>query len=215
MKITVLIALIIFAQVCGSEEIDFLSQIKDSSETSKALGLQKLSKEEQASLNSLLNRAYQLGAGNQLKNISPGPSNPVYVSKIDKDEGDILKLDNGSVVEITGGYVGYIGYRKDAVLYKVRKSWKIWIEGKKSYNCDIIKAPSKKSSGTGEVISVYEIKGDGKILMALGGAIFEVGDLHTIETSLWIGPLDALLINGTQMLNLGDGGGGIDVTKIR
>ncbi|MEP2777163.1 MAG: hypothetical protein ABJQ29_15090 [Luteolibacter sp.] len=227
MKTIILTALIFVAHACGAEEIDFLTIIKNSPETSKALGIEKLNMDEQATLNALLNRAYQLGAehqtqeGNQVpgKPVQPGaaraPAAPVYITKIDEDKGDVLKLANGGIVEITRGYLGYTGYRKDAVLYKDGRIWKIWIEGKKVFSCDILKAPENRPSASGESVSISEVKGNGKILSTLGGSFYEVGDLHTIETALWLGPFEALLIDGTRLLNLEAGGEIIDVTKVR
>ena len=229
MRALILSTLALLAQVCCAEEIDFLSIIKNSPETSQAVGIQKLTKEEQATLNSLLNRAYQLGAERQARPNNQGqqPARPVqpgaqqavglavYITKIDEDKGDVLKLANGAVVEITRGFLGFVGFRKDAVLYKEGRGWKIWVEGKKSFNCDVLKAPDNRPSGVGEIVSISEVKGDGKILTTLAGPLFEVGDLNTIETSLWLGPFDALLIDGSRLLNLDDGGEIIEVTKIR
>lgn len=196
MKTIILTALILAAHICGAEEIDFLTIIKNSPETSKTLGLLKLNNDEQATLNSLLNRAYQLGAEHQAqpnnqvpaKPVQPGAgravASPVFITKIDEDKDDVLKLANGAVVEITRGFLGFVGFRKDAVLYKEGRGWKIWIEGKKAFSCDVLKAPDNRPSGAGESVSISEVKGDGKILTTLGGSLYEVGDLHTIETAL-------------------------------
>ena len=51
-------------------------------------------------------------------------------------------------------------------------------------------------------------------LMTLG-SMYKVDDLYTIETSLWLGNSDALLIDGTRLLNLDEGGEIIDVTKLK
>lgn len=227
MKTIILTALFIGAHVCGAQEIDFLTIIKSSPETSKALGIQKLNKDEQATLNSLLNRTYQMGAEHQAQGKNQVPAKPVapgaarasassvYITKIDEDKDDVLKLANGGIVEITRGFLGFVGFRKVAVLYKEGRGWKIWIEGKKAFNCDILRTPDNRPSGSGESVSISEVKGNGKILTTLDGSLYEVGDLHTIETGLWLGPFEALLIDGTRLLNLDAGGAIIDVTKIR
>ena len=36
----------------------------------------------------------------------------VYKTKITEEKSDILKLENGGIVEVKFGYVGYIGYNK-------------------------------------------------------------------------------------------------------
>lgn len=66
----------------------------------------------------------------------------VCQTKIDEDNGDILKLENDAIVEISYGYLGYVGYRKDALLFKDGGQWKLWIEGKKVYKVDLLRSPS-------------------------------------------------------------------------
>ena len=63
------------------------------------------------------------------------------LTKIDEDKDDILKLENGAIVEITRGYLGYVGYRKNALLFKESSRWKIWIEGKKVFPVDLYREP--------------------------------------------------------------------------
>ncbi len=63
------------------------------------------------------------------------------LTKIDEDKDDILKLENGAIVEVTRGYLGYVGYRKDALLFKEGSRWKIWIEGKKVFPVDLYREP--------------------------------------------------------------------------
>jgi hypothetical protein len=67
---------------------------------------------------------------------------PLYKTRISEEKGDILKLDNGGVVEITFGFVGFVGFNKKALLFKEGMNWKIWIEGKKTFPVEILKAPT-------------------------------------------------------------------------
>lgn len=143
------------------------------------------------------------------------PGQPVYISKIEESKDNTLKLSNGAVIETTRGFLGFLGFRKDAVLYKEGKIWSVWIVGKGSYTCNILKAPENRPSGQAEVISISEVKGKGKLLAALDGSLFEVGDLSVITTSLWLGPFEALLIDGDQLLNLDEGDEIIDVQKLK
>ena len=219
--------LILISQLHGADEIDFVSIIKKSPATTGELGLEKLNKNEQAALNVLLNRAYQMGAekqdaANGLGLVKPvrvsgfrGSSSPVYITKIDEENDDILKLENGAIVEITSGFLGFVGFRKDAVLYNLGRGWKIWIKGKKAYSCDILKAPNSRPSGIGESLSIWEVKGSGKILTTLDGSLYEVSDLNAFDTSLWFGSFEALLIDGTKLLNLDSSEEIVEVTKIK
>ena len=68
------------------------------------------------------------------------------LTKIDEDIGDILKLENGAIVEITQGYLGYVGYRKNALLFKKNSRWEIWIEGKKVFPVDLHRKPQRCST---------------------------------------------------------------------
>jgi len=221
-----LVGILALAHTCLAEEADFVSLIKRSPDLSKAVGLQKLTDSEQAALNGLLNRAYQMGAEGSLGSAGSPPTRPaprmrprsagmpVYTTKIDEDSGDILKLSNGAIVEISMGYLGYVGFRKDAVLYREGLSWKIWIEGKKSFRCEVIKEPDVSPSGSGELVSISEVRGSGKILSTVGGSLYEVDDMGAIHTSMWLGPFEALLIDGSRLMNLDEGGEMVDVTKL-
>ncbi len=87
-------------------------------------------------------------------------STQVYKTVIDEDKGsDIYKLENGGIVEVTMGYVGYIGYRKKALLFPDGGRWKLWIEGKKSFPVDVLKAPTAAPTyvmGVGDVLDLLE-----------------------------------------------------------
>jgi hypothetical protein len=84
----------------------------------------------------------------------------VYKTVIEDDKGsDIYKLENGGIVEVTTGYVGYVGYRKKALLFPDGGRWKLWIEGKKSYPVEILKAPTAAPvyvTGIGDVLDLLE-----------------------------------------------------------
>lgn len=84
----------------------------------------------------------------------------VYKTVIEDDKGsDIFKLENGGIVEVKMGYVGYVGYRKKVLLFPDGGRWKLWIEGKKSYPVEILKAPSSTPiyvMGIGDVLDLLE-----------------------------------------------------------
>ncbi len=122
-----------------------------------------------------------------------------FQTKIESDSGDVIKLENGAIVEVSS-YFGYLGYRKNAVLFGSGQTCKIWIAGKKSFKCELIEVPEGSGKPAKEV-HISAVKGDGAILMMLDGSIFEVDSIDTIHTSLWLGVSDGLLINGTTLLN--------------
>lgn len=136
-----------------------------------------------------------------------------FVSKVDNDDNDVITLQNGAIVEVSLGYVGYIGWNKAAILFNKGSQWMIWIEGKKAYRCDILKEPSGRRTSA-EMIHISEVVGGGSILKLLSGGLLEVDSLNTIDTSLWLGVSDALLINGSSLVNL-DEGELIEVTRLK
>jgi len=136
-----------------------------------------------------------------------------FKTKIDEDNNDILTLSNGSIVEIDYGYLGYLGYRKDCIVYKSGSRWKIWIEGKKSFSCTILKEPSYTSKISIEEVYISEVSDNGEFIFLDDGSVYEVS-YESYETSLWLGHSSALLINGYQIINL-DEGSMIDVVKIK
>lgn len=62
-----------------------------------------------------------------------------YEVQIDKKTDDIFKLVDGSILEKTGyGYVGYVGYHEESILYKDGEQWKLCVNGS-SYKVDVLK----------------------------------------------------------------------------
>ena len=230
-----LILLILVSPVYSQEKsFDFIAEILQNQKLSEDIGLNKLSDAERIKLNKLLNNVYLYGVEIGKKKLTGATNTPKsdksmsnenmqkahysnigYKTKIDNDDGDVLKLDNGAMVEISFGYLGYVGYRKNAVLYKIGQQWKIWIEGKKLYRCDLLKSPSYGSSCSVEELTINEVKGDGTVLIMSNGSMYEVDSLYTINTSLWLGFNDALLLDGSELINLDEGDEIIEVTKIR
>lgn len=137
-----------------------------------------------------------------------------FKSKIDEDNDDILKLDNGAIIEVTFGFLGFLGFRKDCIVFKSSYGWKIWIEGKKVFPCDILKEPDYFTSLDIEEVTISEISDDGEIIFLADGSVYEVS-YQSYETTLWLGYSSALLINGYQIINLDEGGGIIDVLRIK
>ncbi len=110
--------------------------------------------------------------------------------------------------------LGYVGYRKTVVLFNVGGSWKVWIEGKKAYKCEVLRMPDWRRPSSAEMVMISEVKGDGAILVMADGSIYEVDSFYTIDTSLWLGISDALIINGYELINLDEGDDIIEVTKL-
>lgn len=133
------------------------------------------------------------------KKASMSDGTVAYQTKVDSDSGDIIKLENGAIIEVSS-YFGYLGYRKSAVLYGSGHRCNIWIAGKKSYKCEFLKLPEGRGEPA-KTVHISEVKGNGTILMMLDGSIYEVDSIDEIYTSLWLGISDAILISGTTLIN--------------
>lgn len=213
----------------GAQEsgVDFLSRIESNPEVAKQIGLAKLSIDEKAALNELLNLVYQYGYV-AAADISAEPEQDsdkgngvlaqdaqAYVTKVDSEDGDIFRLENGAIVEVSVGYVGYVGYRKDAILFNVGAGWRLWIEGKKVFRCEVLRSPSAGRSRHAKVVYISEVKGDGSLLVLGDGTLLEVDPLDTITTSLWLGLSEALVLDDGELVNLDEGDEIISVARIR
>jgi len=139
-------------------------------------------------------------------------SETAYKGKVESDNGDILTLRNGGVVEVTSGYVGYIGYSKDAILFRSGTSWRIWIEGKRAFRCDVLKLPSGGATVVKEV-TISRVAGNGAILFMTNGSVYEVDSSYTSETNSWSGST-ALILADSEIINF-DSGELVTVTKLR
>lgn len=138
-----------------------------------------------------------------------------FLTKIDSDNDEILKLANGAVVEVTSGYLGYVGYRKKVLVYRSSGTCKIWVEGKRVFRCDVLREPEHGRLVVVEELSISAVGADGKILTADDGRVFQVSSLFTYVTSIWLAPFDAVLVDGLQLVNLDGSDEPIEVTSLR
>jgi hypothetical protein len=211
--------------------MDFIAIIRSSADSGRSIGLQKLTTAERDALNELLNRVYAIGAGrtpgssgsgssSAAPNASPGatPRRPAtataFKTKIDKDAGDVLTLENGAVVEVTAGYLGYVGYRKDAVLITSGSTCRVWVEGKRTYRCAVLKAPYRRGDAAMEAV-IANVSSDGGIVKLTDGSVFEVSSLNTLTTTLWLAGATVLILDDGEMVNLDTGDELITVTRLR
>jgi len=77
-----------------------------------------------------------------------------------------------------------------------------------------LKNPETRPSSA-ELVVISQVKGDGALLLMADGSIFEVSSLNRIDTSLWLGGSEALLIDGSRLVNLSESGGIIDVVRVK
>lgn len=215
---------------------NLIAALERDTSMSAALGLSKLSETEKATWNIVLNHYFQEGvkAGRQQSLLRPSGatgflpgagtgsatgyttgSGYAYKSKIETDDNGVLVLANGAVVEVTVGYVGYVGYRKDCVLFRDGSQWMIWIEGKRAFKCDVLKPPSYGARIPSRVVYMIDVKGEGSILEMDDGSLYEVDVLGRLHTSLWLGMVEVLILNESELIKLDDGDEIVNITRIR
>lgn len=143
------------------------------------------------------------------------PSSNGFLTRVESGNEEILKLENGAVVEVTSGYLGYLGYRKKALVYKMNGRCRLWIEDKKLFQCDLLREPIYGGKVTVEELSISTVAGDGEILKADDGRVFEVNSLFTLDTALWLAPFEAVLVDGSELVNLDEGDEPVEVGRLK
>ena len=136
----------------------------------------------------------------------------VWESKIDRESGEVIMLDNGGVVKVTFGFIGFIGFRKDAVLFKSGSSWRIWIEGKRVFPCDLLKRPTENPT-VADQLTIDSVGSSGEIIVTTNGAVFRVGSGQS-AASLWRSGASVLLLGGSRILNP-DAAEVVEVSRLR
>ena len=148
------------------------------------------------------------------RNPTPAIGIEALITTIRSRHDDIFKLDKGGIALKTGyGYVGYIGYQENCVLIRDGAQWQLWIEDQGLFRCDLLKAPSNLGwSDSAERVYITDVLGAGAILKMLDGSLFQCDD--TVDTYLWLGSSDALLINGSKLINLDEPSSIVDVERV-
>ncbi len=95
-----------------------------------------------------------------------------YWTKVESIDNDIVKLANGAIVEISYGYVGYVGYGKKAFLHS--SGTRLWIEGKKDFAVSVLKAPSFGAAKTFERKTISKAADDGSAFVFYDGTSYVV-----------------------------------------
>lgn len=184
---------------------------------------------QRAALNRLLNSVYQLGtkrARDGLAAASPGaPSSGLgpaagvtaraYETRVDSDDGDVLTLENGGIVEIMAGYPGYLGYRKREVLLTGASGCRIAISGKRTFRCAVLRNPNYGRARSAEIVGLSRVRADGAILELVDGRMLEVDVLGKYSSSLWLPGSNLVILDGIEAINLDDVGDPIMITRIR
>ena len=204
-----------------ADDLDLLSVFTRQPGMAERLGLAKLTDEEKAAWNEVLNVLLQAANGTvgtallPPASLSPvaGAAFGVFEGTVDETDGNVVQLSNGAIAEVTG-YLGFVGYGSDAMLVRDGRGWRLWIEGKQTYSVRLLREPAAWSGRAGELVNISEVLGNGAILRLLDGRILEVGSIDQVYTGIWPGFSEAILIGGYELFNL-DRGQKVRITAIR
>ncbi len=205
-----------------ADDLDLLGVFTRQPGMAERLGLAKLTDEEKAAWNEVLNVLLQAAnrtAGTALSpqaSLSPsalGAAFGVFEGTVDETDGNVVQLSNGAIAEVTG-YLGFVGYGSDAMLVRDGRGWRLWIEGKQTYSVRLLREPAAWSGRAGELVNISEVLGNGAILRLLDGRILEVSPIDQVYTGIWPGFSEAILIGGYELFNL-DRGQKVRITAIR
>lgn len=143
-------------------------------------------------------------------------TNNVHVTTIADRRGDTFELSNGAVFEKTSyGYVAYIGFQPDALLFSRRGEARLWIEDHGVMGGDLIRAPRTRANAEGSLVDVMQVRGNGEFLQLLAGSLLEVDPVDVVTTMVWIGPFEAILLSDGRLFNLDEGSDVIRIVAVR
>jgi hypothetical protein len=208
--------------------VDFVAILLKDTSVAAGLGVPQMIPSQRVALNRLLNTILRLSPGQLATTPEPKASSPaprgrptlparaarLYESRIDTDNDEILSLENGAVVEILGGYLGYLGYRTHVVLLLEGSSCRVATAGKRAYRCSLLRAPTR-SARSAEITFLSEVRASGAVLVLADGRILEVDSLGRIYTTLWLPASEVILIDGVQAMNLDNPEELVTITRIR
>ncbi len=220
-------SLLFFPHLAGAQA-DHISELAKANDGGASLGIQKLTPSERAEWNRLLDRIYSAGV-DSTKSPASTPSAPAnkapaiplappgasaWITRAEVNGEDIVKLRNGAIFEISSGYVG--SGTRDAILIKEGSRWSLWIEGKREFRGQLLKAPDGPPTATLRRSSIQSVTSDGSVIKLIDGTIWEVGFVDRINTGLWLSFGDVLVLNNMSLVNLDQGSDGmIDVRRLK
>ena len=133
--------------------------------------------------------------------ISDRDNSIAFKSEIEHDMDEIVKLENGSIIELESGSTLYSPIYNNCILYKDKSNLKIWIEDNGLYDCKILKEPSSYFQISVIKFKITNISEDGEYIRLNSGRVFKV-DYDSLTTYLWSAHSVVLLIDCSQLINL-------------
>lgn len=130
----------------------------------------------------------------------------VYLTSVSQINGDTIALSDGAVVEKTSyAYLGYVS-GSDAVLFPGTYGVHLWVKGQGVLDGTLLRSPYGKPDARAVRVTVMRSRGQGEFLELDTGELLAVNAVDAIDTQLWIGPFDALLLGDGRLVSLEDDG---------
>jgi hypothetical protein len=101
-----------------------------------------------------------------------GSKSQGYWTKIESADDGLVKLANGAIVEVTRGFLGYVGYGKKAFLHS--SGTRLWVEGKKDFAVTSLRVPSFGSQKSFEKKTISKAVDDGSVFIFYDGTSYVV-----------------------------------------
>jgi hypothetical protein len=151
----------------------------------------------------------------QLSVAAPTDTNKAYpisqesglLSKIKKGENENLTLENGAIVKVSkfNGFSGYFPWANNCLLFNDGKFFKIWIEEKGAFSCELLKMPTVTKRVEFSQVIIDEVGKDGAFVKLRGGQILIVRETDRLRIELLLGPKEALLLDNGDLVILEGG----------
>lgn len=127
-----------------------------------------------------------------------GLSVRAHVTAVRSAEDNTVRLQNGAVVDIPVGYIGYTARGTDAVLMLSGYECRLWLQGN-THRCSAVRSPRGEGT-TARLTFIADVRADGSILELGTGQLYEVLYEDYITSSWCCG--EALVIGESRVLNL-------------
>jgi hypothetical protein len=130
----------------------------------------------------------------------------VFPAKVESAELDRIRLDNEAIVQVTSGSIGRIAPSTSTMLLMRDDACRLWIEGKRTLPCTVLKAPARRGE-EGVETSVASVAESGKKLTLADGSVYWPMGLGWTDSGLWL-LHERVVIIGDTIINLDRGGAG-------
>jgi len=126
----------------------------------------------------------------------------VYITSVSQVSGDTIALSDGAVVEKTSyDYLGYLS-GSDAVLFPGTYGVRLWVKGQGVLDGTLLRSPYGKPDAHAVQVTVMRSRGQGEFLELDTGELLAVDPMDAVDTQLWIGPFDALVLGDGRLVSL-------------